>query len=200
MRVGNSPICGIILLMTPSGHIPLSPPSTMAARCLLLLRRGHDAPPDLVRGLHRRHVAVREVHDAPAAMAALARQPFHIFLIVEPAAWPDLTPLAHAVRHYHPAVRLWQYRWSAQPRLRPLDAPQKKEAPLPPPRPRPDLSPRRSGSNNPPPPTTEPDPQPIPEKAPDQPQPACRSTIVLNASELAMLLRRGATATAEQHT
>jgi hypothetical protein len=87
------------------------------AQCLLVAPRGYDVPVDLLDGLRRRSVQVREVTDAPTAMLLLARQVFTSLIILEPAAQPDAAALAAAVKRYYPRVVLWQYRWNTEPRL-----------------------------------------------------------------------------------
>jgi hypothetical protein len=89
----------------------------VALRCLMLVPRGHAAPADLLDGLTRRGVSVREVTDSPVVMVTLARQSHGMLVVIEPAAWSDLPHLIAAVRRYHPSVAVWRYRHDGQPRL-----------------------------------------------------------------------------------
>jgi len=91
------------------------------SRCLLLVPRGRDAPVDLLDGLRQRRVALREVSDPPAVMAALAHGSFDSVVIVEPPSMPDARALVLALAEYHPHVRLWEYRFEGPIRLTPLD-------------------------------------------------------------------------------
>lgn len=91
------------------------------ARCLLLVPRGHDAPPDLIDGLNRRKVALREVRDAPAVMVALAEQRKRrpkVVVIVHPQAQSSAEPLVSAIRKYHHEVAIWRYDLEGDPSLR----------------------------------------------------------------------------------
>jgi len=97
-----------------------SPNGGHAARCLLLVPRGHDAPLDLIDGLNRRKVATRQVHDAPAVMVALAEQTRRrpkVVVIVHPQAQTCAAPLVRAIRKYHGDVAIWQYDFAGDPRL-----------------------------------------------------------------------------------
>lgn len=86
-------------------------------KSLILLPRGCEAPAELLEGLRRRQVSVREVHDAPAAMTALARGRYLALVIVDPAAMSESENLARTVKSYHPELVVWQYRFDAQPAL-----------------------------------------------------------------------------------
>jgi len=90
------------------------------SRCLLLVPRGHDVPLDLLEGLTRRKVAVREVHDAPAVMVALAdespRRPRAV-VVVHPRAMAAADPLVRAMRQYHDDVAIWRYDATEEPAL-----------------------------------------------------------------------------------
>lgn len=91
-----------------------------AASCLLLLPAGYDAPPGLLSGLRQRGVRLREVADAPAAMATLGlagAEPANVLVIVEPEAAGDAEALVQAVRRYHPRVGVWRYRRGDRPVL-----------------------------------------------------------------------------------
>lgn len=97
--------------------------------CLLIIPRCLDAPRDLADGLARRHVKVAEVNDAPSAMVALARSPFRMAILVEPANIEQADLLVEAVRRYFPRLPVWQYRWDHTQRLTRyplLDAPNKR--------------------------------------------------------------------------
>ncbi len=92
------------------------------ARCLLVLPAGHDAPLDLIDGLQRRGVSVREVHDAPGAMAAVAAgRPGRptMLVLVEPDALRDATRLASTLHRYFPKLPLWRYAFGQDPPLAP---------------------------------------------------------------------------------
>ena len=96
------------------------PNGSPRARCLLLVPRGHDAPPDLLEGLARRRVRVREVNDAPSVMVALAdsgaARP-KVVVIVHPAAQGAAEALVAAVRRYHADVVVWRYEPGLRPAL-----------------------------------------------------------------------------------
>ena len=96
---------------------PASPGPHAARRCLMLLPRGFDAPPELLRGMERRGVELREVNDPASAMVALARERFLAMVLVEPATQAEAASLRQAVSRYHPRIRLWQYRADHEPRL-----------------------------------------------------------------------------------
>jgi len=91
-----------------------------AARCILWLPRGHDAPIDLVRGLEQRHVRIRQVHDAPAVMVELATRAGRsscVLVIVEPDALRSADALRAAVGRYHKHVPIWRYDHDKSPAL-----------------------------------------------------------------------------------
>jgi len=101
---------------------PVSPNGGHRSRCLLVVPRGHDVPLDLLDGLTRRDVAVREVHDAPAAMVALAEtgpsRP-KVVVVVHPAAQSAAEALVRAIGRYHEDVTVWRYDFAADPALQP---------------------------------------------------------------------------------
>ncbi len=94
--------------------------------CLLVIPAGQDPPLDLLDGLRRREVAVREVGDAPSAMATLATprtaRP-NMVVVVDPAGLRDADRLAATVRRYFPRMPLWRYVRGAHPPLIPWPAP-----------------------------------------------------------------------------
>lgn len=92
-------------------------PTDAAGQCLLLLPPGYEAPTDLLSGLRKRGVQVREVNDAPAAMLALARQRYLSLVIVEPDSLMQAGELAAAAHRYHAATTVWRYAAADEPRL-----------------------------------------------------------------------------------
>jgi len=101
---------------------PVSTNGGHRSRCLLVVPRGHDVPLDLLDGLTRRRVDVREVHDAPAAMVALAEtgpsRP-KVVVVVHPAAQSAAEVLVRAIGRYHGDVTVWRYDFAADPPLQP---------------------------------------------------------------------------------
>jgi len=91
--------------------------SDALVRCLLVVPRGCDAPADLLGGLRRRGVSVREVANGPAAMVELARRRYLSMILVEPEMTPQAGVLAQTAGRYHPRVTLWSYRHIDEPRL-----------------------------------------------------------------------------------
>lgn len=92
-------------------------PGHHRGRCLILVPRGFDAPPDLLQGLRQRGVALDEVGDAPAVMVALARGRYLSLVIVEPQAVLELEELLDSVRQYHGPMPIWRYLADRDPRL-----------------------------------------------------------------------------------
>lgn len=91
-----------------------------AACCLIWLPAGYDAPADLLEGLRRRGVGVREAHDAPSVMAGLSRgggRRIKVVVVVEPDVLRDADDLVAAVRAYHPKVAVWRFSRGARPPL-----------------------------------------------------------------------------------
>lgn len=86
-----------------------SEPTGTAVRCLVVLPHGADAPGALLDGLRERGLPIREVGDAPTAMAELAQYTYNVLVIVEPQRLPESDRLASSVGRYHPNVRIWQY-------------------------------------------------------------------------------------------
>ena len=90
--------------------------------CLLWLPRGFDAPLDLVRGLNRRHVRVRQVHDAPSVMAQMAANRLNstaarVLILVEPHLLRQPQRLIDTLRTYYPKALIWRYDLTAEPAL-----------------------------------------------------------------------------------
>ena len=102
-------------------------PTAEAGQCLLLLPPGCEPPAELLGGLRKRGVSVRQVSDAPAAMVALARQRYLSMVIIEPDCLPQTGELAAAARRYHAATTIWRYAADDEPRLMRWPSP----APLP---------------------------------------------------------------------
>ncbi|MFA7237631.1 MAG: hypothetical protein WC058_12275 [Phycisphaeraceae bacterium] len=88
------------------------------SKCLLWVAAGCDVPLELLDGLRRRDVAVRQVHDSPSVMAALATEGAKVLVLVEPATLRDVERLVKAVRGYHDAS-IWRYERGAMPALTP---------------------------------------------------------------------------------
>ena len=153
----------------------ISTDSDRRSRCLLLVPRGRDAPADLLDGLRQRRVALSEVSDPPAVMAALARDSFDSVVIVEPPSMPDARALVLALAEYHPQVRLWEYRFEGATRLCSLDP----------------ATAAQDVTTEPP-----PEPEPVVPAAPRSPEPVALGEgaeldgpgVVLTEQELAMLL------------
>lgn len=82
-----------------------------AARCLLLVPRGYDAPLALLEGLRRRGVSVREVSDGIGVMMELGLDGRGMLVIVEPGAVRDVNRIVGAVRRYYSRVVCWQYSY-----------------------------------------------------------------------------------------
>ncbi|MHB1156308.1 MAG: hypothetical protein ACYC26_05650 [Phycisphaerales bacterium] len=102
------------------GERDRKPPMSIAhpSKCLLWVSAGCDVPLELLDGLRRRDVAVRQVHDAPSVMAALATEGAKVLVLVEPAMLRDVERLVKAVRGYHDAS-IWRYERGAMPALTP---------------------------------------------------------------------------------
>lgn len=102
------------------GERDRKPPMSIAhpSKCLLWVAAGCDVPLELLDGLRRRDVAVRQVHDAPSVMAALATEGAKVLVLVEPAMLRDVERLVKAVRGYHDAS-IWRYERGAMPALTP---------------------------------------------------------------------------------
>lgn len=122
-----------------NAHDVRTPPS----KCLLWVSAGCDVPLELLDGLRRRDVAVRQVHDAPSVMAALAGEGAKVLVLVEPSTLRSLERLIGAVRSYFD-VSIWRYQRGAAPALAPYDAgpmehaaepPEVPESPTPSPKP-----------------------------------------------------------------
>lgn len=96
-------------------------------RCLMLVPRGFDAPPDLIEGMRQRGVALDEVADAPAVMVALARGRYLSLVVVEPQAVLEMEELLESVRDYHGPMPIWRYVAEGHPRLSRLTPKQEAE-------------------------------------------------------------------------
>lgn len=85
----------------------------------MLVPPGFSPPLDLLEGLARRQVVVREVADAPGAMAELAAaaEPFAALVVVQTPSVEQAERLMEAVGRHFPSVARWQYRTDQATRL-----------------------------------------------------------------------------------
>lgn len=104
-------------------HAMTDNPNGAPPQCLLWSAVGCEPPLELLRGLGRRNVPVREVHDAPSIMLALAgaepKARGRVLVILEPDLLDEVEALVDAVRRYHRPITIWGYRADADPPLQP---------------------------------------------------------------------------------
>jgi hypothetical protein len=88
--------------------------ATAAARCVVAVAPGAQAPAALLQGLTRRGIKVALAAGEVAAMVELARSSTAAVILCDPARLARPAELVRAVERYYPKTRCWQFapaRW-----------------------------------------------------------------------------------------